>query len=558
MIFFAFITNTYAVEFTVPAGLPNALDAGRAQKNVQEAQPLRRSKAPPLIKNAPPPSAPISGAAKIHFTLKNIIITGNTVIPEQELKNIFIPSIGKNISLEDLENLVQEVSTKYRAEGYILSRAILPAQEIKNGTVKVEIIEGFVSQVTVTGNPGRAKPLLEKYGQRVLQSKPLKLSVLEHEMLLANDLPGLVVKAILTPSKITKDAADLTLVSERKLFSGYLSHDNYGTRYLGPIESSVGVAVNSLLFPGDTTGFHGSVTTKESELQYYDVSHMQPIGSSGLNFTIGSNYTQTQPLFILAPFDSIGRSFSIYSNLTYPVIRSRSLNLYLHAATNYQNVTSEILSTPLYQDRIRSLDLGINFDDVAFWSGYDTLGADVIQGFEILGAGMHELQSRPRGRTKYTRATASGSRLQLIHGRYSLYISATGQYSCQPLLATEQFSFGGPIYGRGYGPSEIVADRGVAAKVELRIDTLPDMRFLQSIEYYIFYDGGVLWNLDTFDLPHKQSATSTGIGARFNFMPQLYGEFYIAKPLTRQDTTLTPTDQNPQQARGFFQIIARL
>lgn len=423
--------------------------------------------------------------------------------------------------------------------------------------MKVEVVEGFIDKVTVSGCPGRSKPMLEDYSQHILQSKPLKIQVLEHEMLLMNDIPGLDVKAVITPSKTTPAAANLELVTHHKYATGYASYDNYGTRFIGPIETSLAGSLNSVLIPNDSTNVHFTVTSKESELQFYDFSHTQYVGSHGLNFSIGTNYTQTQPQFLLKEFDVIGRSNSFYGNVYYPVIRTRTKNLYAHAIANYQNVTSQILETPFYQDRIRSLTLGGNFDGTDSYGGYNTAGLDVVQGFEFFGADMHALQSRPRGRAKYTRAVGSASRLQHIYGRYSFYLSGSSQFSCNPLLATEQFSYGGPIYGRGYGPSEIVGDRGVAAKAELRADIYPEKSYLQSIEFYLFYDGGVVWNLDTLNLPAKQSATSSGFGARFSFIPQLFGEAYIAKPLTRQAFTLTPLDQNPQQARAFFQIVAQ-
>jgi hypothetical protein len=65
----------------------------------------------------------------------------------------------------------------------------------------------------------------------------------------------------------------------------------------------------------------------------------------------------------------------------------------------------------------------------------------------------------------------------------------------------------------------------------------------------------VIWNIDKVNLPGKQSATSTGVGARFNFMPHLDGEMFIAKPLTTPDATLLALGENGKAARGYFQII---
>lgn len=543
----------------IPFQVPNAFDPGQMQKNIQAQTIQKRARTMAPLENKVQPHAPIPGAEAVRFTLNKVIITGNTVFTNEQLQTVFASSLHKTISVADLQTLVQKITTDYREKGYILSRALLPPQEIKDGTVRIEIIEGFISTVSVTGKPAGARKLIEEYGQHITQSRPLKLADMQRAMLLMNDLPGITVKAIIIPSKTTPDAADLTLVADYNLLSAAIEQDNYSTRFLGPIESSLALSVNSIFAGGDVTGGNATVTSKVSEMQYYNLYHTQPLTSDGLSYTIGTSYTATQPQFLLAPVEIVGLSASFYGNLTYALIRSREQNLFLHALANYQNVTSTILGFPLYQDRVRSLTFGGTYETSDRWNGSDNMGLDLVQGFPILGAAMHAEQSRPEGRAQYTRMMLNISRLQQpFYKRLSLFTALSGQYSFQPLLATEQFSIGGPIYGRGYGPSEIVGDEGLAGKVELRFDTQPEKYFLQTVEYYVFYDAGVIWNRDTFNQPQRQDLTSTGAGVRLLFNPHVYGELYVAKPLSRQATTLTPIDQNPQQARAFFQIIARL
>lgn len=550
-------SRVFAID--IPFQIPNAFDPGQMQKNVQKEAINPRTKALPPVVNKVEPHAPIPGGKSVQFTLNKVILTGNKIFTDKQLQPIFTSSLHKTISVADLQSLVQQITVYYRDKGYILSRALLPPQEIKNGVVKIDVIEGFINTVTVTGKPGGARKLIEEYGQQIMQSRPLNLADMQRQILLANDLRGITVKAIIIPSKTTPDSAELILVADYKVLSVGIEQNNYGTRFIGPIQNSVFLAANSIFTGGDVTGGNVTVTSKESEMQYYNLYHTQPLNSKGLSFTIGSSYTATQPQFLLEPVEIVGLSASFYGNLTYSLIRSRERNLSLHALANYQNVTSTILGFPLYQDRIRSLTFGGAFDTTDRWNGSDNVGLDIVQGLPIFGAQMHAEQSRPEGRSQYTRLTASLSRLQQpLYKRLSLFTSFSGQYSFQPLLATEQFSSGGPIYGRGYGPSEIVGDQGLSGKVELRVDTQPEKFLLQAIEYYVFYDAGVIWNRDTLNTPARQDLTSTGVGLRLAFTPQVYGELYIAKPLSRKATTLTPPDQNPQQARGFFQIIARI
>jgi len=538
----------------------NAFDAGQTQQRLPASNlstmPALTSK--PAIKKPPAPSTVFPQGEKIHIKLKKVIFKGNTVFTKKDFYPIFANSINKTISLNQLQSLVEQVTNKYRQSGYILSRAYLPPQEIKEGVVHVEIIEGYISQIHIKGKTGIAHVFIKKYSEAILKSRPLNNAVLEHSLLLANDLPGINVKAVITPSTKIPDSADLTLYTSRKIVNAYAAYDNYGTRYLGPQEISYGVSFNSILLPGDSNAFHFMTTSRHKEVQYAEFVHTQPLGAKGLNWALGANYTETRPGFVLTPAEVVSRSTSFYSNFTYPLIRSRTQNLNLNGQANYQNVDSTILGFPFYQDRFRTLGVGGDYATTDRWRGYDTLSLNVMHGFTIWGANPHFYQSRPKGQPCFTLSTFTASRVQPLSTHFSFYAAAEGQYSWNVLLATEQFGYGGPNFGRGYDPYAISGDRGMAGKMELRFQLDPEFRFLETIQFYVFYDGGMIWNIDSFDLPGRQDATSAGGGTRIHFMNNLDGEFFIGKPLTMPVAALLAIPANGNQARAFFQLVARV
>ncbi len=198
---------------------------------------------------------------------------------------------------------------------------------------------------------------------------------------------------------------------------------------------------------------------------------------------LGIDYTRTNPGFNLTIFNIIGRSQWYFADVEYPLVRTREHNVMLHGQGNYENVFSTLSSLPFYQDRIRSIDLGVAYQGVDSWRGVNNASLDFTQGFSVLGADKHAMQSRPRGNTGYLRTNYSASRLQGLTQRFSALVSVLGQYCVKPLLATEQYAYGGPYFGRGYQPSEFVGDSGIAAKAELRFDTLPEWKFLQGVQY---------------------------------------------------------------------------
>jgi len=548
-----------AGEFIPPdigAAITNVSNPGLVQQRIQATTPQLPSRAAAL--HPPAEQAPKMSAAeaKIKFVLNKVNFKDNTKFSDAELEKIFLPYYHKQISLADLQNLVNAVTVKYRTAGYILSRAILPPQTINKGIVEVQVIEGFISKVDIKTPSTWVYKVVWGYIKNILNTRPLQISMLERDLLLMNDIPGLAVKAVITPSKTVPAAADLTLVTDQNYVTGYLSYDNYGTRYLGPKEFGGGITVNGVTTPGSSDGIQYLTTPTTSELQYYGYNHMNPIGTQGGKFNFGFNYTYTNSGFVLQPLTVLGFNNAFYGDLSYPMIRSRSENLYVHTMGNFQNTSSTILGFPFYFDRLRTLVLGADYSTVDRFKGVDEVKLDVEKGFDIMGARQHFNQSRPNGLPDFIKGTFYASRNQSLPWQLSLFGAMIYQYTPQTLLVSEQFSYGGPIWGRGYMPSEIVGDSAIAAKIELRRDTYYEKAWLNAIQYYAFYDAGNIWNKDKVNLPPQQSATSMGVGGRVTFMPRLTGNLYYAKPLTHSASTQLILGRDPKAPAWFFQVIA--
>lgn len=557
----------YAAPITAPqaadirAALPGSVEPG-VISNTLSAAPIE----------APPPRAAAIAhpeekpgnlgpqAEKIKFKLNAVILEGNRTYSTPELSRIYADKLHKTISIADLETIVQNITNYYRNNGYILSRAVLPPQHVANGTVRIRIIEGYIAEAKVQGTPKRARYLLQNYGNNIAASRPTQIRVMEHYLRLANEIPGMNARAVLEPSKTDTGASDIDLVATEQSVNAYLSYDNYGTRYIGPNQVTGSVSGNSIFQSGDSTHFTAVRTSRPEQLQYEDVSHEIPIGSSGLRATVGVNDSRTLPGLNLAILKISGDATNFYGILSYPLLRSRDQDLSLDGGVNYIDSGVNTFDDTLYNDHIRSAKFGASYNSSDSFLGSNLLSLHVEQGFaSILGASSDPTSptvSRFGADGHFTKFDATAGRLQALFWHLSTFIYASGQYSFNPLLATEQFAYGGSQLGRGYDPAEIIGDRGAAGSVELRLDWAPGWRFLQSMQPYLFYDAGVVWNLkDVAGSNIKSSATSTGFGARFNFTKNLTGNLMFAQPLTKQVTAEEVVGQG-RLPRGFFSITA--
>jgi hemolysin activation/secretion protein len=543
--------------------LPGSVLPEQVSKSIQSQQPTTPSQVLPAL--APPKQAPSplgAEAQKIKFQLNAIILEDNHVYSEGELRPLYQSKLHKVITVAELFEIVQSITNTYRNNGYILSRAILPPQHVKNGVVRIKVIEGYIGNVTVSGNPRGAVDIVQAYGNKIKACPPLKLNRMEKYLLLANELPGTEVKAVLAPSKTQIGAADLTLVTQNKRFSGYASYDDYGTRYIGPQQMTANVGVNSWIAPGDATLLTMTKTPKGGELTYIDLNHNMPITAEGTTWLLGGTRTQTHPLFVLTPVQIDGVTNNYYTTFNFPMVRSRTKSLNLRAGFNYLDSIVTTFNTSLYTDHIRSLDLGGTYNFTDSWFGSNLLNGDFRQGLPILGYTSNQnpqtaQTSRPGGRGDYTKIALTASRLQILKGPLSLYGMVQGQWAANPLLASEQFTFGGSQLGRGYDVAELIGDEGTAASLELRYD-LNIGRMLQNVQLYTFYDAGIIWNFKFIGgTPRKLSGTTTGVGARFYFTKYVSGNFMWTQTLTKQ-VAAEELIGDGRRPRVFFSIIATL
>jgi len=294
------------------------IDPGRVERRLKAAPPAALS-TPDLevVTTHEAPTVALPDADKITFKLARIDIDGNSIYTQGELQQVFVHQMGRTISLADLTKIVEKITLKYRNDGYVISRAILPPQEIKHGIVRVQIVEGFIDRVLIKGDlHGQTYGLLQGYGDHIRASRPLHISVLERYALLANDIPGYHIQTVITPSERRTGGADLTFVlSDHKFYDGNLVFDNRSSKVLGREEISFAGYFHNLT-AGSTTGFRSLLSDDFDKVQYYEGSHFQHIGTDGMTIFVIADHTETNPALgifpgFTTPFNTPGRATTI-------------------------------------------------------------------------------------------------------------------------------------------------------------------------------------------------------------------------------------------------------
>jgi hemolysin activation/secretion protein len=534
--------------------VPSAAEPSRVGRQIAPlAVPTPSGAAP--VEAAPPAVNAPEGAEEIRFTLTKLSIEGMTVYTPAEIEPLYHSLLGREISLADVYAIAARLTAKYRNDGYILSQAFLPPQEIAGGAVKIAVVEGFVDKVTVTGGPQRNRAFLESFGDKIRAARPLNAKTLERYVLLMNDLPGISARAVLSASEKTPGAADVTLIVGRKPADLFLQADNRGSEFIGPFQLNGGARLNGWLGLYEGIDLQGAIAPQDDEMRFGGVTWRQPLNSEGTVVSLGGSVTSTAPGFTLAPFDVSGIARAVNLGLTHPFLRSRSRNLYGTAKFDYLNsYRHDNLGLGTVRDRLRVLRLGGSFQTTDRFAGSNMLSAEASKGIDLFNASDKGSPNvtRPQGDPGFFKLTGSASRLQHVAGPIEVFAAVTGQRSADTLLASEEFGVGGAGFGSAYDSSEITGEDGIAGRLELRASNFIATP-LQLFQVYAFWDAGKVWDRDNAILRDRErSLASAGGGLRAALNGSLDGSLELAKPLTRDVST-----QGDRELRLFGALSLR-
>ena len=559
-LFAALIVPTIA---SAQVPVPSSAAPGRERQQFQTPEAPRAVPGGPRV-SLPSTTAPAE-AKTTKLVIRKIRVTGSTVYTQEQLAPLYEELVGKRVTLQAVYDLAQKITAKYGADGYVLSRAIVPEQELdpKGASVTIEVVEGYVDKVVWPEKLSRYRDFFTDYAARITADRPVNIKTLERYLLLANDLPGLKFTTKLEASKTNKGASTLVVEVTEKPVDVLARVDNRGTNSRGPLQYVVSPTFNNLFGKHDALTLSYAATVPFSELQFVAPSYRQVLTSEGLTFFANGSYSWGYPAIPLNPILKF-RTYSNYveSGLSYPIIRAREKNLTV-SGLGFMSESYSYLGVAENQvDRLRGLRAKLDGDMADSTGGINQFNITLSKGFHGLGStdnlpdpnnNFFGGPSNPFGKVDFGKAEGFYARTQPLIDRFSAQIAAYGQYAFTPLLVPEQCGFGGRQFGRAFDPSDLLGDHCWMVSGELRYDlpavTLPAVTSLANTQvntqFYGFTDRGTRYILAgaTSDVGTSQSAASAGGGVRLNWQNYLSVDLSAAKAI-----------EGPRNVTRFFFI----
>jgi hemolysin activation/secretion protein len=534
--------------------LPGAVQPGR-----DRPQPTVPSQPDFDFSIEAPQRSPVGRAVdEVHFTLKDIHITGAHALSEASFRPLFEKLIGKDVKLSDILDVADQIEQTYRNYGYILVRAYVPPQRVSDGVFTINVVEGKLNAVTVEGGTPATQEQVKAYLHPSLDVSPLPLTTMERSLLLASDLPGVAASGVLRPAEDVPGASDVAVTVNQPRVTGGLGLDNRGSRFSGLWTLNGDIEVNSI-FGGDQLGAVLTTSPDASEQIAGQLRYRTPIGDDGLIGSLIGTVTHGEPGSTLAAFGVNTDSWAVGPRLTYPLIRSRAQTLQLDGGITVQEADIDILGSRVSHDDWRVADIAVTYLRSNFLGGSWLATFGVAQGLPGLGAtdnGSASL-SRKGGYTDFTKFTGLVNYLAPLGQGFSLALTGQGQFAFVPLINGELVSFGGLQITRGYDPGAITGDHGLGGSAELRYDVPFANAYIVGLEPYIFADGAESWYIQrgaAIDTALKdQSISSAGGGVRVNLPHNAMLGLEVARTLN----AVPGSDAGRQATKVFINVGVR-
>jgi hemolysin activation/secretion protein len=452
------------------------------------AQPDAQSVPPNVLPNA----APISPQS---IYIQRFKIIGSTVFRPWELENVTQPYENQPSTLDDLQKAADAVTRYYLDNGYFTSRAVLADQKIVDGVAYIQVIEGKLENIEITGNQKVNTRFIKAQIARA-QRAPLNQESLENVLrLLRSDPLWANVEASLQEGE-TLGSSNLSLrLTEAKSRFSSVSIDNHNPESIGKTSLNAILGNRNLTGSGDLwlANYAQSLTGGSRRSYFLYQRPFNPMQGT-VSLRISPNQfriTQAD----LKEFDIAGRSDLYELGVRQPIVRQPNEEIALGlgivrrtgvtAVADFLTNASQSTSLRFSQDLLKR-------DYKGLWIANSQINL-----------GMSKGQATDREtNSQFLTWTGQLQRLQFLGKNHAILAALNWQLTGDSLPANQKFNLGGAQSLRGYPHSFFSADNGIALSIEQQWVLKRNSAGQTLWKLSPFIDLGAFWD-------HTQSSESS-------------------------------------------------
>jgi len=167
------------------------------------------------------------------FAVRSFVVEGATLIAPERIDAALAPYVGADRTVADLQQARAALESIYAQRGYGATQVLLPEQEIKDGVVRLRVVEAKLGGIRIEGNRFFDDDNIRASLPALLPGQPLATGRLASELRLANENPVKQTTVVLKPGAREDEVDAEVRVVDQRPYRFSLSLDNTGTDQTG-------------------------------------------------------------------------------------------------------------------------------------------------------------------------------------------------------------------------------------------------------------------------------------------------------------------------------------
>ncbi|WP_154115495.1 POTRA domain-containing protein [Vibrio cincinnatiensis] len=483
---------------------------------------------------------PLDISAEKDFSIiSSIHFLGGGAVELTDLAKVVDFLIHQPYSEHLLKNALVRVNQLYQEQGFALSYATIQRNHFVDGKLTITLVEGYIARTEIIADHPSLKERVAHILEPLTNERPLTQTRLDRAVYLLNQIPGYRFSIALPRPKTLSGATSIRAeVKNRQIFEPFIG---FSSQKNADKNMSVGLHTRPALGYVDTFTVSGLVPLeRQDNAEYYSVAIQSDWQRNGLKTRLMADYFSDENRETLAlnhgeiDYSHHLNRKSISLTLSYPMLIRQDQQLLLKSSVLYEKESRKYDFHSL-----GSLNEKIHYGLANLYIDYYKIKESMIF-FTNLGVNTSitpwfDYQSEINRPDRYDEdflfyeANLYGS--YETNTRWVMSFKANAIYSQDSLVSSQQPSYGGFYYGRGYKEGELKGDRGVGAEVKV-------MKKMQLREYYfnpyLVFDYAYVDDISPSILSHDDIA-SFAIGSEMGFSNNVNIALEYAEPMRDRD-----------------------
>jgi len=498
----------------------------RQQQLLQEQQ-KRLDELQQLPGNTLPPEPAPHTEEQRCFTIKTVLLKGAEHLSAADQERLVAPYRDQCLSVAQINTLLKAITHHYLQQGYVTTRAYLPAQELASGQLIIVIVEGRLESLDSSALAS-SRELARAFPGTT--GEVLNLRELEQLVDQLSRLPSRQVELELSPGEKLGDS-HVGLKGQRlKPWRVTATRNNSGDKSTGEQQAGLGLDWDSPLGLADQLSLRANQDVVSDRWRHSDnqsLYYSLPWGWWTLSYSYSQSYYRTRN-------DGTGFAFSMDGESKNQQLRAERVLHRDNLSKTGMSLGLSQLHTRNYIDdhlidvssnRITESQLGFNHGRRI---GNALVNADIgwqqgIGALDAQGSG-NPHGSEPVARyNKYSLTLSYLQPIRLWNENFSFDSMATGQRSEDVLFSPQRISLGGLNSVRGFQDQTLSGNSGGYWRNQLRwrrAVTWPVLQpFVQEYGMAFAYDVGVI-KADRYnhDAKGRMSGNALELNARGQYL----------------------------------------